>query len=122
MRKGEQVSNLDKLINEITKDWRLMSAVEVAVLNTRPMGYSKQEAAFGLAEKKGRNWQALDSWETLMQHIDYNRDELREDMPKFSGDLNGTIRPMVMKIKDAIRKDKAEGNAPKSTGDYTTVQ
>lgn len=107
------MSNLDKLINEITKDWRLMSAVEVAVFNTRPMGYSKQAAAFGLAEKKGRNWQALDAWETLMQHIDYNRDELREDIPKFSGDLNGTIRPMVLKIKDAIRKDKAEGNAPK---------
>lgn len=107
------MTHLERLINEITKDWRLMSAIEVAAFNTRPMGYNEQAAAFGLAEKQGKYWQALDAWETLMQHIDYNRDELREDIPKFSGDLNGTIRPMVKRIKAAISKDRSEGNAPK---------
>ena len=110
------MTHLQKIISEIQADNELLAAVGTAAENLRGQGfsYSDTAAALGMAEKVGRFYRAFYEYEALMQEVENQLDSLAfADHKKFSGDLNATMRPLVRRIKAAVERDTAEGNAPK---------
>lgn len=111
------MTHLQRIIDEIRGDYKLLEAVWLATDNLRLKGYSYTDtaAALGLAKKVGRFYEAFDEYETLMQAIDYQHTlDSYSDINGLSGKkLNEVMRPLVKRIRLAVAKDTAKGNAPK---------